>query len=128
DEAPARKPWTRGRDVVLIAACFAALAACVEAGLDGFRILVAHKIVFKSPDLALLTPLAYVICFVPLALLLAAAARLRRRGVPVAVSVAVFAGLAVVCLLMPFTQIALWASAFVAAGLGFQIGRVASSN
>jgi arylsulfatase A-like enzyme len=125
---PAREPWTRGRDVVLVAACFAVLAALIQTGMDGFRMSVLRKMVWLNPDFALLMPLAFLLWFLPFALAIALICRATRRGLPVTASVTAFAGLAVFALLIPFTQIAMWASAILATGIGFQAGRVAAAN
>jgi arylsulfatase A-like enzyme len=113
------------RHVLLAAVCAALVTGIGEAAADGVQILVLRRLIFVSYDVAWMSPLAYVVIFVPIALLLYAATRLIRRPLSFTAAVGIFAALGVFCWLITFTQISRWASLVLSAGVGVQLARVA---
>jgi len=122
-------PLDRSAAAILVTAAFFALVTGVaEAVVKDVRIVVLHRIVWVSRDALWMTPLAYLLLYLVPAVGLAAVARLRRRGVPLTWTIAVFAFLTAFSWLLPYGQLARIASAVLAAGVGIQVARVAGRD
>ena len=115
---------SRTRDVVSVAASCAIIAAAVEAGGLAVRQQVLGRIVFLSYDYPWLTPLAYVLLVVPAVLLIEFLLRIVGRPLNLATLTGVLATVLVFSLLVPYSVIAWWASAVLAAGAGLQVRRL----
>ena len=110
-------------DAIAIAAFFALLTGLIEAGGFLFQSLMRHRLVWVSTDVLWMAPVSYLVFFFAFAVLLIAIGIIRRRPIGTAWIAGLYAFLSVLSLLLPFTQIALVASAILAAGVALQLAR-----
>lgn len=111
---------------IIWAACFfALLTGLIDAAIAGVKTLVLHRFAWVSPDVAWMAPVAYLLFFLPVALLIVAIAAIVRKPQPLPTSIGVFVTLSVFSLTLPYEQIARWASALLAVGIGVQAARFA---
>lgn len=115
-------------EVLLVATCFALATGLIEAIIAGVRINLLHRLTFTGPDITWMSPLAYLFFFLCFALLAAAASLLARRPIPLAWSIGCFSALGTFSLLLPNQQLARWASALIAIGVGVQFARFLTRN
>ena len=116
------------RDALLVATTGAMVAGAIEAGSAGIKIFLLHRFAWVSYDVAWMSPLAYLLLFVPLAIVMIAAFRLLGRTVPLKVPVACFAFLAAFSALLPYESIARWAAVLLAGGLGVRLAMLAAAD
>lgn len=122
DSGEGRTSATTG-EVLLVSSFFAMLTGTIEAGLKAFRILVLHRIIGVSPDFVWMTPLAYLLFFIPGALLLVLVFWRARARLTLASASGIFGFLGVFALLLPYTELATIAEAMVAGGVAAQVYR-----
>lgn len=109
-----------------VAASLAVAAGVVEAVVVAFKRHVLGRIVFVSPDYWLLTPVAFVVIAVPVALAVAFAFWAIRKPISVAVFVGTVTGFLAFAILLPYTAIGWWASAILTTGLAIRIVKSAA--
>ena len=110
-----------------VAVACAIIAAALEVFAIAFRQQILGRIVFVSYDFAWMTPLAYVTVVLPAILVVDAVLRVAGRPWHVATLTGVLSAVLVFALLVPYSVIAWWASAVLAAGAGYQVRRLAVS-
>ncbi|MGE0555918.1 MAG: sulfatase-like hydrolase/transferase [Gemmatimonadales bacterium] len=123
-ESSAARPTGNARAGLIDALLFAAIAA-EAAGLaywlvQLFRDKALGQIVWVAPQAVWMAPLAALALFLPLAVPLWIVARIRGGAPLIAGTVG---AIATISLLLPFPQLARWASALIAIGVGTQIAR-----
>jgi arylsulfatase A-like enzyme len=116
---------SRVREIISVAASCAVITAALEVAGLAFRQQILGRIVFVSSDYAWMTPLAYLFLVVPAALIVDLVLRLAGRPLPLATLIGVLSAVLVFSLLVPYSAIAWWASAVLAAGTGYQVKRLA---
>lgn len=116
---------SRVRQVISVSASCAVIAAALEVAGLAVRQQILGRIVFVSYDFAWMTPLAYLLLVVPASLIVDFVLRLARRPMHLATLTGVLSALLVFSLLVPYSVIAWWASAVIAAGTGYQLRRLA---
>ncbi|MDX1579411.1 MAG: sulfatase-like hydrolase/transferase, partial [Gemmatimonadota bacterium] len=89
---------------------------------------VRGRVIFTSDYGLWMTPLLYALVFAALGLGLAGLTALFYPRIRERVAVFLFVALAVLCLFIPITQIARWAAALIALGVGAQAARFTSSH
>lgn len=118
---------TRAANVLAIAVTFGLLAGWTHS----LELLVAHRVlnelVWFSRDFVWMSPIAYTIVLIPLALLLAVVAAFVHRPWVSRITVFACALVAFFGVLLPFSQIARIASLLLAAGAAFQVARTGPS-
>lgn len=117
--------WTR---LLLTATFFALAAGAGEAAIAGFNILVRHYLTWVSHDVAWMSPLAYLILFLPTAVVLRIGLRIARRPVSPGASAGVFAFLGTFSLLLPYEQLSRWAALALSIGVAVQLAGIARRN
>lgn len=121
--AETRAHWMR--DLFLSAAFFALIAGVAEAAVGIARSHLMRRIMWISDDAIWMSPIAYLAFFLAAALLVALVVAIVRRRPNLATCAGIFGGLMIWAWLLPFTQLAWWASIPLAAGMGVQVGRLA---
>ena len=116
---------SRVRQVISVAASCAIIAAAVEVVGLAIRQQILGRIVFVSHDFAWMTPLANLLIVLPAVLLVDFLFRFAGRPLHLTTLTGVLAAVLVFSLLVPYSVIAWWASAVLAAGAGLQVKRVA---
>jgi arylsulfatase A-like enzyme len=110
--------------VLQVAASCAVIAAAIEAGVVAFRQEVLHKILWVSFDFWWMTPVSFLVFVLPVAAagwLITAAIR---RPLSLSAVFGIVAGILTFSMLLPYSVIAWWASAAIAAGIGAQAARL----
>ena len=115
--------FDRAAEILVIAVWGAMLTGLLHAATLGIGLL-RERVIFSSRDVIWMAPVAYLLVFLAPALLLAAAAIVSPRMVPLRFVVFGYVAFGIFCLLLPFTEIARVASAALAAGVGVQTARV----
>lgn len=120
---------TAARSQLLQVSSVAASCAIIAAGIEvaglAVRQQILGRIVFVSYDFALLTPLAFLLMVVPVCLIIDSVPRMAGRPLRLATVTGLISGVLVFSLLVPYSIIAWWASAVLAAGAGLQVQRLA---
>jgi arylsulfatase A-like enzyme len=129
----AHSPNVRARlsasaDVLAISAGLALLAAASQLAYQLFNVLTGRRFVFASREAVWMAPVSWLVFFWVLAIFPAAIAFLSPRLAPRSVIAGAFAFVAVFCLLMPFQQVAVWATTLLALGIGARVGAQASRS
>src|SRR5262249_12660377 len=109
-------------DVLLLALWFSLLTALAQLAMLGVRKSLG-QVVSHSAEVAWMAPLAYLLAFAPIALLLAMAAWIRPRIVSLRVACFVFAFLVFVSLALGFRGLAAFAAPLLAVGLAVDMSR-----
>ena len=109
-------------DAIAIATFFALLTGILEACGFLFQSLVRHRLVWVSTDVVWMSPLSYLVFYLAFALPLVAIGLVRRRPIGIAWLAGIYTFISLLSLMLPFTQIALVASAILAAGAALQLG------
>ena len=125
----ARPPRTttsqlHARAVLQVSASCALIAAAIEAGVTAFRHALLHQILSVSFDFWWMTPLAFLLFVVPTAALGWLIMAAIRRPLSGSTVLGIVGGVLTFSILLPYSIIAWWASAALAAGLGVQAARV----
>ena len=115
--------FDRAMEILVIAVWAAMLTGLLHAATLGIALL-RERVIFSSRDVVWMAPVAYLLVFLAPALLLAAAAMVSPRIIPLRLVVFGYVAFGVFCLLLPFTEIARVASAALAAGVGLQMARI----
>jgi arylsulfatase A-like enzyme len=121
--APGVRPVGRATlvETALLAWWWAVLGGLLYAAVLLFRQRWLGQLVWVSPDVVWMAPAANLGLFFPVALVLGPIVARLRAGR--ALACGAFAFLATFALLLPFGQIARWASAIIALGIAVQAGR-----
>ena len=115
---------TRLPAVLQISAGCAVIAAAVEAGVVAFRQQVLHQILWVSFDFWWMTPVAFLVFVLPSAAVGWLVTSAIRRPLSLSTVFGILAGILTFSVLLPYREIAWWASATIAAGLGVQAARL----
>lgn len=120
----------RPAGVLMLAVWFALLTGYIEAAVHLFRYHVLDRMVWTTPQIIWVAPIAYVVLFMPLALLLYAVLRWRRSlvGSPLPVGVLAFPMALVASVMIIGTRIHWLAHVVLALGAALQIARMAGSR
>lgn len=114
-----------GFALLACAGFFALLTGVVEVAVKLVRHAVLGQLTWISRDAVWMTPLGYLLFFLVPALLLVVIPFIIRRPIGQRWGVTVFASLAVFGWLLPFNQLARWASAPLALGIGIRLAALA---
>lgn len=126
----AHSPTQRARlstaiEVLAISAGTALLAAAAQLAYQLVNVATGRRFIFASPEVVWMAPLAWLAFFGILAVFSALVAFVSPRLAPRPVVAGGFAFVAVFCLLLPFKQVAVWATTLLALGIGVQVGAFA---
>ncbi|MDB4917518.1 MAG: hypothetical protein JWM95_5162 [Gemmatimonadetes bacterium] len=127
------RPSRFAYDLLLPATFFALVTAAIELAIDAVSVLVRHRIIWVSEDAAWMTPVAYLVVFIAMAVGLGAIRAALGRIAPrtalfrwQAVAVRIFAFASMFSLLLPYEQISRYGAVLLALGCGVQSARVAT--
>lgn len=116
------------RKLMLLAAWAALLTGAAELAMRGVQKFAMHRYLYLSRDILWMTPLADVIIFGLVALLLGLGALALPRLASLRVAGGVFAFLAAFSILTLQPWMTWWAMIIIALGFGFQAGRLAAAR
>ena len=118
---------SRVHQVISVAVSAIVIAAALEVSGLAVKQQILGRIVFVSYDFAWMTPLAYLLSVLPAVLIVDAVWRIPGRPLHLATVTGALSAVLVFSLLVPYSAIAWWASAVLAAGAGLQVRRLAWS-